>query len=182
MTVKRIYLTGFMASGKSTLGILIANTLGWDFYDLDDYIVSRENNSIVNIFKESGEKYFRETESKALQELALLPDTVIALGGGTLFHNNNFQTINNSGKLIYLKSSPENIYMRVRNKTSRPLLLGDDFQPLSKEETIAKIKSLLSEREEFYNKSDLTFNIDNKYVGRTVDSLVNLIRWKFKIS
>lgn len=182
MSVKRIYLTGFMASGKSTLGVPIANTLGWDFYDLDEYIVNMSAQSIVDIFRERGEIYFRETESKALKELALIPNSIIALGGGTLFHNDNFNLIQNSGKLIYLKTSPENIYQRVKNKTNRPLLLGDDFQPLPKEETIEKIKSLLKERENFYNKSDIVFNIDNKYIGRTVDNLVNLIRRKFKVS
>lgn len=182
MYVNRIYLTGFMASGKSTLGIPIANTLGWDFYDLDEYIVRMTNNTIVNIFRDYGEEYFREIESKALKQLSILPSSVIALGGGTLSYKDNLYTVQDSGKMIYLKSSPENIYQRVKNKINRPLLLGDDFLPLPQEETIERIKSLLKEREKFYNKADIIFNIDYKYVGRTVDTLVMLIRRKFKVS
>ncbi|HOJ16951.1 MAG: shikimate kinase [Ignavibacteriales bacterium] len=182
MSTKRIYLTGFMASGKSTLGILIANTLGWDFFDLDDFIAKNEKKQVIEIFKDSGEEYFREIETKWLLELSKTVNTIIALGGGTLFHNNNFEIVKNSGKLIYLKSSPENIYRRVKHKTNRPLLLDENFEPLSKEETLKKIRALLSEREKYYNQSDIVFIIDNRYVGKTVDLLTNLIKRKFKIS
>ena len=93
MSKVNIYLTGFMASGKSTIGPIVANTLGWEFYDLDKEIEKRERKTIPDIFKENGEKYFRKLEIEVLKELSTGNSLIISLGGGALTNQLNRKII-----------------------------------------------------------------------------------------
>ena len=101
------YLAGFMASGKSTIGPMVANTLGWNFIDLDKEIEKRENRKITKIFEEEGEDYFRRKETEILKEISEGKNLIISLGGGTLIIQENRKFIKKSGNLICLSSSPE---------------------------------------------------------------------------
>lgn len=175
-----IYLTGFMASGKSTIGPILANTIGWEFLDLDRVIESKTNKKIVDIFKKDGEDFFRKLESESLTELSKLSKYVISLGGGTIEKAENLDIIKNSGILIYLETSPEAAYRRLKFKRDRPALLFDDHEP-TKEEFIKRIKSILERRLEFYNRADLKINTDDKPVGITVDLLAKILRKEFGI-
>jgi len=80
----RIYLTGFMGSGKSTVGSILANTLGYGFVDIDQGIEQAEGKTVSEIFREKGEEYFRNLEQSLLLRVSALPHTVISLGGGTV--------------------------------------------------------------------------------------------------
>jgi len=173
---ERIYLTGFMTSGKSTLGSILANVLGWDYYDLDKEIEKRENNKITEIFELKGEEYFRNIESEILKHLSLDKKVVISLGGGTIVNDNNVKFITQNGKLIYLKVEPEIIYTRIKKKTDRPLIKDFVLAENTKEDFIQKIKLMLSEREKYYNKADLVFNVDNSPIGITVDKLAKIVK------
>lgn len=176
MKRKLVYLTGFMASGKSTVGPILANTLGWNFYDLDGLIEINCGKSIRKIFKEEGEKFFRNLEKETLTEVSKLDKFIIALGGGTIIEQVNLDLIKSSGLLIYLDSSPEETYKRVRFKRDRPALLFDgDFEP-TKEEFLEKINLILAKRINYYNQSDYKLNTDNLYVGETVEKLVDIIK------
>jgi len=173
--VKRIYLTGFMTSGKSTLGKIIANCLGWDFFDLDVEISKDEKKTVTEIFETKGEKYFREIESLKLRNLSNHKNVIISLGGGTLISDVNVQFIKQNGHLVYLRVDPEIIYTRIKRKTDRPLfkefVLGDN----SKEKFLIKINSMLKEREPYYYQADMIFDVDNSPIGKTVDRFTRLI-------
>lgn len=175
-----IFLTGFMASGKSTIGPILANTIGWDFLDLDKVIEEKTSKKIVDIFREEGEKFFRELETKTLTEITVLNKYVISLGGGTIENEENLKMIINNGILVYLETSPEAAFKRLRFKRDRPALLFDDHEP-TKEEFINRINTILSRRLKYYNQADIKINTDNKPVGITVDQLVKILRKDFKI-
>ncbi len=175
MKSKRIYLTGFMGAGKSTIGPILANTLGWDFYDIDKVIENNTRKKIKDIFKEFGEKYFRELEEKTLKELSNEQNIIIALGGGTMTYVANLELLRKSGTIIYLKASPETVYARLKYKRDRPVLTGDGSIDLSKDELMTKIKNLLNIRGRYYELADIIIITDNQPVGKTVDYLAKLI-------
>ncbi len=179
MIRKIVYLTGFMASGKSTIGPILANTLGWDFFDLDKLIEQSANKSIRKIFEEDGEEYFRNLETKTLKKTTELENYIIALGGGTIVSEINLELIKSAGFLIYLKSSPEETYKRLRFKRDRPALLFDGDEEPSEIEFLGKINSLLQMRIKYYNQADVKITTDNIPVGRAVDKLSNIIRKEF---
>lgn len=181
MEKKIIYLTGFMGSGKSTIGPILANTIGWNFMDLDKKIETIEHQRITEIFKTKGQNYFRTVENKLLIENSTLENTIISLGGGTIIYQDNIQLLKNSGYIIYLKTSPEIIYLRLRNKVDRPTFQTAEQFPMSKSEAMNKINKILKQREPYYDQADITFNVENLSIGRSVDSLAKLIQKKFKI-
>lgn len=168
-----------MASGKSTLGPILANTLGWNFFDIDKVIEQNEEKSIRKIFEENGKNYFREIETNTLRTLSLLENHIISLGGGTIASDINFEIIKSSGYLIYLESSPEETYKRLRFKRDRPALLFDGDEEPTESEFIEKINFLLEKRLKYYNQADLTINTDNYQVGKTVDKLTAIIKKEF---
>ncbi len=174
--VTKIYLTGFMTSGKSTLGQILANVLGWNFYDLDKELEKDENLKVSEIFEVKGENYFRKIESLKLHEYSQKEHTIIALGGGTLINDDNLNLILKTGKLVYLKVSPEIIYKRIKNKIDRPLFRDFVLAGNSKEEFIKKINSMLQERNKYYNKANLSFDVDDSPIGITVDRLAKSIK------
>ncbi|MFA4923069.1 MAG: shikimate kinase [Ignavibacteriaceae bacterium] len=181
MSNKRIYLTGFMGSGKSTIGPILANVLGWEFSDLDKLIETELNDSVSNVFLTRGELFFREIESLMLRRTVEADNLVLALGGGTLTTAGNLELIKKTGISVYLKSSPDEIYRRLQFKTDRPLLKSESEIPLSAFETKAKISELLRKREPTYLHADIIYVIDNLSVGKTVDGLVNLLNRKFRL-
>lgn len=169
-----------MASGKSTIGPILANTIGWDFLDLDKVIENKTNKKIVQIFNDNGEEFFRKLETETLKELSQLKKYVISLGGGTIESEENLKTIKSHGILVYLESSPEAAYRRLRFKRDRPALLFDDHEP-TKEEFIERITKILGRRLVYYNQADFKINTDNKSIGITVDLLVKKLRKDFHI-
>ncbi|NWF49844.1 MAG: shikimate kinase [Ignavibacteriaceae bacterium] len=178
---KNVYLTGFMASGKSTIGPILANTIGWDFFDLDDVIEKKERKKVREIFEEKGEEYFRKVETECLTELSLRENLVISLGGGTVASDKNCSIIKNTGVLIYLKSSPEMAYKRLRFKRDRPQLLfpGDDEPDKSK--FINRINLLMEKRIKYYEQADFVIDTDSKPVGKTVDLISAYLRNKLSV-
>ncbi|MCG6915329.1 shikimate kinase [bacterium BMS3Abin03] len=176
MSKVNIYLTGFMASGKSTIGPIVANTLGWEFYDLDKEIEKRERKTIPDIFKENGEKYFRKLEIEVLKELSTGNSLIISLGGGALTNQLNRKIIKQTGKLIYLESSIEIAFKRLKHKRNRPVLLSENVSEQTEEAIYNKIKLLFGERKKYYEEADYTFNTDNDQIGITVDKIANLVQ------
>lgn len=170
---KIIYLNGFMAAGKSTIGPILANTLGWDFYDLDRVIEQQVGKKIVDIFKDEGEQFFRQKESDVLLELSKMEYVIISLGGGTSSSNNNIEILKQTGKIVYLKASAEALYRRLRFKKDRPMF--NDINSSNKENLKIKILELLDKRRPFYEQADLIINTDNNPLGLTVDKIARLI-------
>lgn len=171
----RIYLTGFMTSGKSTIGPILANVLGLNFYDLDKEIEEEEKATVVEIFEKKGEAYFRSLEQKILKQIIKQDGFVVSLGGGTITNKENLKLMKETGKIIYLKVTPSNLYKRLRNKIDRPLfrdlVLGDNPE----EDFIDRIKELLEKRKSYYEKADLVINTDSTPIGITVDKIAQKI-------
>ncbi|MDD9956166.1 MAG: shikimate kinase [Anaerolineaceae bacterium] len=120
-----IVLTGFMGSGKSTVGRLVAEALQRDFVDSDDLIVERAGKSIAQMFAEEGEEGFRGLESSVCQHLATQDDLVIATGGGALLDEVNRSALERGGILICLLASPAEIHRRLSGESGRPLFNGN---------------------------------------------------------
>jgi shikimate kinase len=142
----RIFLIGFMGSGKSTLGAQLARRMEFQFVDMDQLIEETAEMSIPEIFDEHGEDIFRKWEHDILLELCQRDMLVISTGGGVPCHSNNMDLMNSHGSTIYLRLSPEALLSRLLNsRTERPLIKGK-----SETELLEFIKSKLTTREEFY--------------------------------
>lgn len=164
-----------MTSGKSTIGPILANVLGLKFYDLDKLIEDREGNTIVDIFEQKGETYFREVEGKILSGLTKEINIVVSLGGGTITNSENYDLMKRSGKIIYLKASPQNLYMRLKNKIDRPLFRDLVLGENPEEDFVNRIKEMLDKRNSYYEKADLIINTDNNPIGITVDKIAKQV-------
>jgi shikimate kinase len=175
MSFNKVYLTGFMSSGKSTLGPILANVLGWQFFDLDREIEKVESKTVVEIFKAEGEEYFRLKETEILSQISKTENSIIALGGGTILRDENIKIMKSSGWLVYLKVEPENIYHRLKNKIDRPLFRDLVLGEGSKEEFLEKINNFLENRIHFYEQADITINTDDTRIGVTIDKLKHKI-------
>jgi shikimate kinase len=169
---KRIYLTGFMGSGKSTIGPILANTLGYDFVDIDKAIEHQTGKTVREIFKNPGEEYFRTLERALIQKLLLKELMVVSLGGGTIADPVNFPLIRASGILVYLKTGPEHLFKRLHHKSDRPILVDIAGDRLSEEALRMRIRELHARREQFYDQADIVISTDEQKVGITVDKIV----------
>jgi shikimate kinase len=169
---RRIYLTGFMGSGKSTIGPILANTLGYAFVDVDKAIEKLTGQSVREIFADSGEPRFRELEHQLLQDIQSSEHIVISLGGGTIADPLNFPLIKASGILVYLKSTPDHLFRRLHYKTDRPVLVDANGERLSDEALRVRIEDLYARRERYYEQADIIIPTDEHKVGVTVDQIV----------
>jgi shikimate kinase len=134
MEVRAVFLVGFMAAGKTTVGQELARRLGWDFVDLDVHIESREQQTIAEMFRDRGERGFRLAEAATLRDLteSLQRDTVVALGGGTFAQLKNFELLR-PWHSIFLDTPLDELWRRSReDATKRPLRKDDraEFEKL----------------------------------------------------
>jgi len=160
-----------MGSGKSSVGKKLADVLGFNYLDLDDFIQEKESKPIKEIFNTKGEIYFRKIESKYLSEIISKSNCVISLGGGTPCYGNNMKLIKESknSSSVYLKTSIASLTDRlILEKDKRPLI----SHLLSKEELREFIGKHLFERSAYYNLSDLTINTDQSSIEEVVESIV----------
>jgi len=145
----RIFLIGFMGSGKSTQGAKLARRIGYRYVDMDQLIAETAEMSIPSIFNEHGEEVFRKWEHDILQELFLRDKLVIATGGGAPCHSHLMDLMNAHGITLYIKLSPESLRDRlIRSRTERPLIKGK-----SESELLEFISTLLLKREVFYKRA-----------------------------
>jgi shikimate kinase len=165
----RIFLIGFMGSGKSTLGAQLARRLDYHFVDMDQLIEDTAEMSIPEIFDEHGEEVFRKWEHDILQELCQRENLVVSTGGGVPCHSGMMALMNSNGTTIYLKMSPEALLSRlIKSRTERPLIKGK-----SEPELLEFITSLLEEREGFYQQSQYTVNGVNLLAEDLADMLAD---------
>jgi len=164
-----------MAAGKSTIGPILANTLGWNFLDLDKAIEEEEAMKIIEIFEARGEEYFRKKELEMLKAISKKNHLIVALGGGTITNSKNLKLLKETGRLIYLHSSPEIAYKRLVYKRDRPALLFEGEELPTKEQFLERIESLMSARKEYYEQADYFIDTDLDAVGKTVDKLARII-------
>lgn len=145
----KVFLIGFMGSGKSTIGKKLASYLKYEFIDLDKFIESRVGMSIADYFAAHGEEEFRKMERDVLQNTDYPENVIIATGGGAPTYDDNMQWMNENGKVAYLALSPKALASRLENSnTDRPLIRN-----LKGEALVEYITNKLEEREPFYNQS-----------------------------
>ncbi len=145
----KVFLIGFMGSGKTTIGKKLANYLKCEFIDLDKLIESKVGMSIVNYFELHGEVAFRELERDILQKTEFPESVIIATGGGAPCFGDNMEWMNKNGLVAYLSLPPKALASRLEHsKTDRPLI-----RHLKGDELIDFISRKLQEREEFYNQA-----------------------------
>ncbi|MDR2126554.1 MAG: shikimate kinase [Prevotellaceae bacterium] len=152
MNEQKIFLIGFMGSGKTAYGKPLAELLNVDFFDLDSYIEKIHNRSIAKIFAEDGEEKFREYERNALREITFSNNRfVLATGGGTPCFSNNIEFINANGTSIYLQCAVEELCENILlSNPARPLL-----QNKCGNELYEHVKQLLSIRKPIYEQAKI---------------------------
>lgn len=152
MNKKNIYLIGLMGAGKTTIGRLLAKSLGLPFYDSDKAIEDATGVDIATIFEFEGEDGFRLRENKMITELTDIDGIVLATGGGVILNAANWVQLKEHGFVVYLQCSVERLVERTSRNSQRPLLNTEKPQ--------AKIEALVNEREELY-KECADFIIDS---------------------
>jgi shikimate kinase len=177
---KIFYLTGFMGSGKSTIGPILANTLGWEFYDLDKVIEDKSGKLVKEIFEIYGEDYFRNLETESLLELSVKENVIIALGGGTIASDGNIAILKKTGIIVYLKMSPESAMKRLKFKRNRPVLFSDLKENFTNEDLLNRITELYEKRRKYYDQSDIIIDTDDIPIGRTIDNLARIVQQETK--
>lgn len=151
MAEKNIYLVGFMASGKTTVGQILARKLNRRFIDTDALIEQETGLTISAVFQNKGEIFFRELEQEVVKKVAQETGAVVAMGGGVVLKLENWSCIQSSGISIYLKWPLQYLLPRLVQTDSRPLIHHTD--PIKR---IAAIEKLFTERQAFYEKADFT--------------------------
>ena len=138
-----IILIGFMGCGKSSVGIRLSYQLRRTMIDTDKWIEQRQKKTISQIFQESGEEAFRQMETECLKELIRTADRqIISVGGGLPMREENHELLKELGRVFYLKVTPETVYERVKNDTTRPLLQVED--------PMERIRTLMEKRAPVY--------------------------------
>ena len=163
-----LILCGMMGSGKTTVGIKIAQRTGKSFVDTDALIEERHG-KISDIFARFGEDYFRDLESEIVQELCRQDGLVISTGGGLVLRKKNVDALRQNGKIIFLRASLETLSNRLRADSTRPLLQSET------ESITARISKLLTERTSIYEgASSCVVEVDKKSVDEIAPEIINL--------
>ncbi len=165
-----IILEGFMGSGKSTVSELISDKLELELIDTDEAIEEAEGRKISEIFEQDGEEAFRDMETELMEMVVSdhMRETVISLGGGLPVREKNRELLKKAGKVVYLRTSPETVYDRLKGDDTRPLLKSDD--PLT------RIKELQDERGKIYEEAaDIIVDTDGKTPAEVADEIIAAI-------
>lgn len=165
--MKTIILIGMMGAGKSTIGKLLAQKLKVKFIDVDSEIVKNTAMSISDIFSKYGEKYFRDIEANTIKSVFYNKDLVLSLGGGAFENYATREYLIGRTNIIYLKTSPEIIYERIKPDKSRPLL-KDDM-------SVEKINYIINEREKNYELAKFIISTDNKEPEQIADEILGVL-------
>lgn len=174
----QIYLTGFMGSGKSTVGPLVGARLGRRFLDLDDLIAERAGRAIPAIFEAEGEAGFRRREADALRAVSREDGrAVVATGGGTLVQEENLERARASGTVVYLHAPAAVLTERLRDTAAeRPLLQSEGGRPLAGAALARRIETLLAERRPFYQHAHVTIDTAEAPPEATAEAVIDALR------
>jgi len=164
-------LVGMPGSGKSTVGRHLARQLGWKFVDSDHAIEHAIGGSIRSFFEQQGEAAFRDLEEQTIASLCSQQGTVLATGGGVVLRPPNRDALKQHCQVIYLRSSPEELFRRLRHDTQRPLLQVRD--------PLRRLRDLFRERDPLY-RATCHFTIET---GRpSVPTLVNMVLMQLELA
>jgi shikimate kinase len=166
-----ISLIGLPGGGKSTIGRHLARRLDWQFLDSDTVIEKRVGCSVRAFFEREGEPRFRDIEQTVIGELMLATQAVVATGGGAVLREPNRQALAGHSTVVYLRSTPEELFRRLRHDTQRPLLQVKD--------PLARLRDLFLQRDPLYRET-AAFVIET---GRpSVPTLVNMILMQLELA
>ena len=150
---KNICLVGLMGSGKTHVGKILSKELGLRFIDTDILIEKKMNMTINEIFKEYGEKYFRNIEEKIVNSELVKKNSIVSLGGGSILSNLTRKNLKEYCYTIFLNINIEILYNRIKNSKKRPLIIKENIK-----ETLS---NLLSQRMKYYKEANLIINQSN---------------------
>jgi len=162
--MRNVVLTGFMGTGKSEVGRILAHRLGHVLIDVDEEIEKEQKMKISDIFREFGEPAFRDIESAMIKILAERESAVISTGGGAVLRRENMDVLRNKGVIVCLTASVETIYDRTKRSKDRPLLKVDD--------PLGRIKELLALRQPHYEKADIIVDTEGKSPMTVADEII----------
>lgn len=166
-----VVLTGFMCTGKTSVGKRLSERLNFEYIDTDELIETKTGLKITEIFSRYGEDYFRDIESEVVKEVSMLDNKVISTGGGVVLRKENMQNLRRNGIIVNLTAKPEIIYERLKQQPGiRPLL--------NKPQPLQEIKRLLNYREEFYKDCDLKIETDKLSVDEVVVEILKYLKEK----
>ncbi len=162
-----LYLVGFMAAGKTTVGRALADELGWPFIDIDSQIEAQEGTTIAQIFLERGEEAFRELETRAIRmhvsNIEAGNPSIVALGGGAFVQPRNWELIENNGITLWLDCTLETVRARLGDDATRPL--AQDH---------AGLAQLFEDRRPLYARADFRVDVDTDEIHEIVGRILRL--------
>jgi shikimate kinase len=162
-----LYLVGFMASGKTTIGRALAGEIGWPFVDIDSEIEEREGKKITEIFNERGETGFREVETAVIRRHVSLIESgqpcVIALGGGAFIQARNWDLIINNGVTVWLDCPLDIVRKRLGDDTTRPLAANRNG-----------LAQLFEDRRPLYARADYRVTVDTDHIPAIIERILEL--------
>lgn len=161
-----VYLCGFMGCGKSHIGRMIARVLKKQLIDLDRYIVEKEGMTIPEIFEKFGEPHFRELEAKYIRELS--DGYVVATGGGALINDNTAEYARQSGLSVYINTSFDNCYSRIKGDKNRPLVVNN---------TPEQLRELYDRRSVIYRRNSMCMVNGNAKDTVICNEIVKLVQY-----
>jgi shikimate kinase len=166
---RRLVLVGFMGSGKSSVGKLLARRLGYRFLDLDRQIEERAGRTVAELFREEGEKAFRDRECFEARALLELDRTVVAAGGGAFAHPDTRALLQEGALTVWLRCDASTLEARIRPDGSRPLA-GNR----------AIMRALLAEREPSYREADVTVDGSSGTPREVADRIFGLVEERLR--
>jgi shikimate kinase len=166
--IHNLALIGFMGTGKSSVGRMVASQLHFDFIDTDEMIEERTGKSVSEIFAQDGEMTFRKIESDLVAELSGRHRVVCSTGGGLAANAENLNKLKQTALVVCLWATPETIWERVRNQTHRPLLRDPD--------PLAKVRRLLAEREPYYRQADVLLSTEMRSTKEVAQHVLHQFR------
>ena len=164
--MKTIYITGFMGSGKTTVGQAISQHLNLPVFDTDTYIEKKMDKSVKEIFRDQGENFFRQEESSALKELPL-ENAIVTTGGGIIKSKENRQWMKQHGIIVFLYADITEVMKRLEGDITRPLILDKSME---------EVKALFQNRLPFYKEAHYTVNTNGKKIEEIVTEIERMIK------
>ncbi len=166
--MKNIVLTGFMGTGKTAVGRELSRLLSMKFVDIDAEIEKDSEMSISDIFRDFGEKHFRDIESRMIKKVAKEQNLVVSTGGGAVLREENMDALRENGMIFCLDACPATVLKRTARNEDRPLLKVSD--------PLAKIEELMYFRRPFYEKAGILIDTEGKTPLQIAEEIAETFR------
>ncbi len=170
MASKNIVLIGFMGTGKTSVGKILARKLNRLVIDADEVIEAKTRRKIGDIFEKEGEPYFRALEKETIGDISRKEGVVITTGGGAVLDPANLEALKKNGWIVALMAEPTTILRRVKRTLSRPLLKGENV--------LSRIEELLRKRKPLYEQSDFQCATDGRTAAQVAECILSLLEGK----